>query len=604
MPEIVRDLAARVGTVIDEGAFRAAEGRIAQLRGRLNPTSSINAARKAEQKFASDVRRIDAQVARAAERERGQVARNAARFDAGELKAKRVAVREEQARMRLAFQHHKLDQSWRDKAARAQEKSRAMQRRAQVQEERSRVRAAEQMRQSNRSMGMAAMVWVGAATYAAGRVLGAISDKFIRFNSDVQQSTISLATQERLMGKAGSWSQAMGTATGLFEHYQEVAKASVGTTQDFLAMHQYAAAPSYASGLDLEQVKKLTQGAVIAAASLGIQADEAGREISQMMAGTIGVKDKFARMLINSELAKKEGLTLEKFRAMTAQQRGATTLKLFDQDAFKESAKAMEGSFAGLSSTFQDTMAITLGKIGAPIFKWTTDKLKELNAWLTKSFTAKRMELFGAAMAYGTRQLDRMVSVAKTLMAPLNFLMMFIEDIYLWGKGESSLLGDAFLWMSEKLKETLHGMRVWLNDIIPVDHWISEIKRFYAALPEPVRKAIEFATNPVESIAPGAGKSVRGRLGSAVSHPLGPVVGGAIEGTGTVKDVWNWATSSASTQAEPAVASYMPGQAPAASKSVAQNVTFNISGATDPKAVAQMCDERIQTCFAEAAASF
>jgi len=237
-----------------------------------------------------------------------------------------------------------------------------------------------------------AILGIGAAL-GVGKALSFGKEAFIGFNSMVEQSTISLAAQEKML-KGGKWSTAMENATGLFKHYQEVAKASVGETKDFLEMHRSIAAQVYRSGLSTENLKTITKGAVVTSQVLGERSDMVALDIKQMLQGTINAKDRTAQILIASQ-----GKTQEQFNKMSQKGRAAFVLKALQDPAILAAAKQMEGSWAGVTSTLKDTLNIAFGKVGMPLFKALTAEVKGWNVWIENN--GQKLEQYGRAFGAG-----------------------------------------------------------------------------------------------------------------------------------------------------------------------------------------------------------
>lgn len=218
----------------------------------------------------------------------------------------------------------------------------------------------------------AAIVGIGAMAHQA-------KEAFIDFNSSVEQSTISLAATHKMF-KGGTWAQGMQTASALFEHYQDVAKRSVGETKDFLEMHQSIAAAAYQAGAQLDDLKKITEGAVVAGQVLGEHSFVTAMDIKQALTKGVEVRDRFMNIMLASQK-----MTKEQFNAMGKAQRVETLKKLLTADTIKEAAKQLEGSFAGVTSTFRDTLKIALGKVGENFFRGAVERLKEVNDWIDKN---------------------------------------------------------------------------------------------------------------------------------------------------------------------------------------------------------------------------
>lgn len=239
-----------------------------------------------------------------------------------------------------------------------------------------------------------------------GRAFGLAKSAFIDFNSSIEQSTISLAAQKQLL-VGGGWSAAMTEANGLFTEYQQVAKASVGTTQDFLEMHQGIAASAYRAGMGLKDLKEMTVGATVAAAALGERADQVSFDIKSMLSGQVQQRDRTAQILLASQ-----GIGQDQFNHMTGKLRNAVILKALNDPALKNAARAMGNSFSGVTSTLEDNIKITMGKVGLPLFKAITKEVEKWNAWIEANpqKIAEFAEKFSSALIAGFNAVKSAIS--------------------------------------------------------------------------------------------------------------------------------------------------------------------------------------------------
>ena len=113
------------------------------------------------------------------------------------------------------------------------------------------------------------------------------------------------------MNMGGTWARNQKRANFLVQRFQKDAKASVGTTQDFVAMGGMLTGPLSRAGASIEDIANVTKGAVIASRAFGVEAEVAARDIEQALAGTLSQKDRFARALLEPM-----GLTTKKWNEM------------------------------------------------------------------------------------------------------------------------------------------------------------------------------------------------------------------------------------------------------------------------------------------------
>ncbi len=305
-----------------------------------------------------------------------------------------------------------------------------------------------------------AAAFVGIAALA-----GKAKEAFVEFNSSIEQSTISLATTHKMF-RGGTWAESMKTASGLFEHYQDVAKRSVGETKDFLEMHQSIAASAYQAGAQLEDLKKITEGAVVAGQALGESSYVTAMDIKQALTKGVEVRDRFMNIMLASQK-----LTKEQFNAMTKLQRVETLKKLLTADTIKEAAKQMEGSFAGVTSTFRDNLKIALGKAGENFFKGATERLKNINTWIEKNQDSvkKMMGLVDSGLTALSTMGKGLTAILGIAVAPLIKALELLQDVQDYGnyrEGKFSIRGmkEAYAKGPEEydryIREKYYGEKV------------------------------------------------------------------------------------------------------------------------------------------------
>ncbi len=219
----------------------------------------------------------------------------------------------------------------------------------------------------------------GALAAAGGAMLiGKAKGALIDFNNEIDKMKIGMSTIMQMQLHLPI-SQANKEADKLFATFQEIAKKSPATTKDFMKMASFIAPAVALAGGGPDKLAKMTQGAVITSLALGEDAEMVGRDIQQMLAGTVGLKDRTALQLLGGA-----GIDKEKFNAMSAPDRAKKTEELLSQDSLKNAADKMGESFAGQTSTFTDQLQIALGKVGLPLMQAITSEVKKWNTWIEK----------------------------------------------------------------------------------------------------------------------------------------------------------------------------------------------------------------------------
>ncbi len=200
----------------------------------------------------------------------------------------------------------------------------------------------------------------------------------IDFNSEIDQMKIGMSTVMQMQMHM-PFEKARKEADKLFETFQEIAKKSPATTKDFMKMAGFLSPAIALAGGGVEKLKKMTTGAVIASQALGEDPEMVGRDIQQMLAGTVGLKDRTALQLLGSK-----GIDKDKFNKMSGSERAKTTEDLLSQDSLKTAADQFGSNWQGQISTLKDTLEITLGQVGLPLMHAMTAEVSRWNDWIEK----------------------------------------------------------------------------------------------------------------------------------------------------------------------------------------------------------------------------
>lgn len=225
-------------------------------------------------------------------------------------------------------------------------------------------------------LGRAMKAALGAA--AIGYGLRTAKKWLIDYNSSLEDTKLAMTGLIQL-NLGGSWSSNQKKANSLIEQFKVDARASAGTMQDFAQFAQLIAGPVTRAGMSMKDLRDLTKGGVVAAKAMGMQAEVAARDIEQALAGTLGMKDRFARAILEPM-----GITTEKWNEMmreTPQLAAQTLTKAFNQPALKKMASQYMDTWSGATSTLKDNLQQTLGKVGLPLMKALVEEVKKMNSY-------------------------------------------------------------------------------------------------------------------------------------------------------------------------------------------------------------------------------
>jgi hypothetical protein len=288
---------------------------------------------------------------------------------------------------------------------------------------------------ADQNMGQMGGQFRALAGMAAGAFgIGKLKNAFFDFNASLDQTKIGMSAMLQ-MNIGGTWDDASARSKALVSSFQQIAKASVGTTEDFTNFS--AAIMSSVLGANnglkdtagrIEQLKRITAGGVVAATVLGERPDIATLDIEQWLAGTLSAKDRFSKKLLAPM-----GLSHTQLNAKSQKER----LKLLEQaltsPAIKNATKAYENSWAGVSSTMEDTLKMMAGSAGLPLFKAVTEEVKSWNKWISDN--PAKIQEFANAFSQGLKDGFGMAKEVMGLLWRNREMLMMLAKAVLISKG-------------------------------------------------------------------------------------------------------------------------------------------------------------------------
>ena len=285
---------------------------------------------------------------------------------------------------------------------------------------------------------------LGGIGAAIGGVFGFVQGKraLVDFNSDLEQAKIQMAGLME-MNTGGTFADNMVKSEQLVGRLQQRARASIGTTKDMVQMASMLAQPLSSVQATLGDIEDVTAQVVVASRAMGVESSVAARDVDQAIREQFHAVDQFTgKVLAPLGFVGEEGR--KKFNALTQQERFMQLRKALNSPAIKDMAKAQEGSFAGVLSTFQDTIQMTLGSVGVPLFRTLTAEIRSWNDWLDKN--KAKLDEIGSKIGRG------LVSAFETLKS----ITIFLYDN--WGK-------IAVLWGGSKIAGTLSTVAGLMGNI-------------------------------------------------------------------------------------------------------------------------------------------
>jgi hypothetical protein len=275
-------------------------------------------------------------------------------------------------------------------------------------------------------------------TFAMAGGAGAImlaKRSLVDFNATLEGNKSTMAGL-LMMNTGGGWEKNQEKSNALVERFLIRAKETSATMADLALMGQWVTASVTAAGGSMKTLENITVGAAVAGKALGRETGDAGREISQMIGGRVEAVDVFGRQLLRSI----GYADYQKFNKLQESQRLKLTEQALNQPALRAMAKAQSQSYAGVMSTLQDNLQITLGKVGLPLMKEITEEVTRWNSWIDKhpEKIAEMVRDVGSALKSGFGA----VKSAVTWIADNKEVLLSLAKAALLMKG-GSLIGGA-----------------------------------------------------------------------------------------------------------------------------------------------------------------
>jgi cellobiose-specific phosphotransferase system component IIB len=218
-----------------------------------------------------------------------------------------------------------------------------------------------------------------AGVAAAGFGMQSAGKALVGFNADVQDVKLQIAGMLSLTRQTDLVDE-IGKADQLFANLQKRANTLPGTTAEYAHFAGMVTRGIAEAGLSMKDLENLTVNAVVAAKSLGENADVAARDIDQALRGMYRSVDPFSSKVLGSiGYGGEEGR--KKYNSLSAEERASELKRGLMQKQWAQLATAKGKTFSGVLSTVQDSLQQTLGKVGLPLFEAIGAELIRWNTW-------------------------------------------------------------------------------------------------------------------------------------------------------------------------------------------------------------------------------
>jgi hypothetical protein len=212
------------------------------------------------------------------------------------------------------------------------------------------------------------------------------------------------ATAAQPLGDLG---QALGATDAIIQRMRVHAQTLPGTFDELRTVFQGSLSGGIAAGRNLLQIEAQAARFMAVTKTLGVDAEQAGRDMTLMMEGRAG-----AQVASFARLRPLIGKTAQQFNAMSAPERWQAIERALA--GFGPMIDAYETSWDAVSSTTKDHLEALLRTGSAPLFDEAKRALQEVNAWLERNHD--KVEAFARTVGRGLAEaFSRVVEVVKEL---------------------------------------------------------------------------------------------------------------------------------------------------------------------------------------------
>ncbi len=200
---------------------------------------------------------------------------------------------------------------------------------------------------------------------------------FIGLNSSLEQARIQMTSVLGANFKK-PWAEAKEAAGEMYEEFEGFAEKFPTSVGELSTSMKTLSVAVGAAGGNMEDLKTITEGSVVAAKTMGIEATTMYRALE----GNISKRSAGGMALLNMIGG---GMTAEKWKKLTADSRMHLIETAMKSDTMKSAQSEMANSFGGQTTILKDRLEMLASGAGLPLFKALTKEIQSWNEWLDKN---------------------------------------------------------------------------------------------------------------------------------------------------------------------------------------------------------------------------
>lgn len=199
-----------------------------------------------------------------------------------------------------------------------------------------------------------------------------------KFNMAMETNAIGmsgiLTSMTTINGKTLEWNQAMSISQGIIKSLNNDALKTAATSEELVDTFRALLGPGLGSGMNIEQIQKLTTVGVNAVKSLGLNGPQLIQELRDLVQG--GIRP------ANSTLATALGLTDADIKAAKTSSEGLFSFLMERLAGFDKAAKETPKTLAGLQDQLKEGLTRAMATAVKPVQEEYKNTLKEISGVL------------------------------------------------------------------------------------------------------------------------------------------------------------------------------------------------------------------------------